>query len=227
MSGPCAGSGRACRATAAPCTDYTLAPTNYAVRRILCYEKNRCGYRSILRYGPGLCAGRGSGIQSPGDLGHRPAGGQASGPAGAGARSHCPLCHGPVPGRSLPPLSGGPGAGAAGDRGPGKRRRVRQVHSLCGDGHGLSAGHCGAERPGPHRHVPHEPALHASGQQDHQPGLQLRLAAGALYERVRRQQGLCAQLLPGPGPGAEGAGYPGAVRMPRVGENGVHGPGRS
>ena len=57
--------------------------------------------------------------------------------------------------------------------------------------------------------------------------VQLRLAAGALYERVRRQQGLCAQLLPGPGPGAEGAGYPGAVCMPRVGENGVHGPGRS
>lgn len=45
---------------------------------------------------------------------------------------------------------------------------------------------------------------------DRQYGFQLRLAAGALPDRLRRQQELCAELLPFPGAGAQAPQNPSA-----------------
>ena len=115
------------------------------------------------------------------------------------------------------------GRGEAGGQHSGQRGGLRCVRTVCGK----RCAEADLQRQGefscPHGDVPCEHPVYAARGPHRQHGLQLRLAAGSVPDRIRSQQELCAELLPRPLAGAEAPGNPRDVCMPRLDQDRVPG----
>ena len=115
---------------------------------------------------------------------------------------------------------------AAGDRRARERGGLRRVRPVRRAGSENPARHHRPQRPGADGHVPSRAAVSRRGQPDLQHGLHVLVAAGAVYQRLRREQGLCALVLPGARRGAAAARRARHGRLPRLDHDGVFRPRR-